>query len=112
METVAIMLSIIGLVGFFSYLATQFKTRDDGGTRWAGAVKVLFNTVAFTLALLLPFAGMEIASVNEWEGLETVLTVALIPTVFTYMIYLFYLLMVYAEDAFNFIKSDKIDRRR
>lgn len=111
MESVAIMLSLIGLVGFFSYLATQFKTKSEEGPRWNSAVKVLFNTVAFTLALLLPFAGLEIANINEWEGLETVLSVALIPTVFTYMIYLFYLIILYAEDVFNFIKSDSLDRR-
>jgi len=112
MESIAIILSIVGLTSVFAYLATQFKTGSEGGTKWGSVMKALFNTVAFTLALLLPFAGMQIAANNSWSSLETLMQVSLIPTVMTYLIYMFYLIMVYAEDAFNFIKSDPIDRRR
>jgi len=111
MESIAIILSIVGLTSVFAYLATQFKTGSEG-SKWGSVMKALFNTVAFTLALLLPFAGMQIAANNSWGSLETLMQVSLIPTVITYLIYMFYLIMVYAEDAFNFIKSDPIDRRR
>lgn len=110
MESVAIMLSLIGTAGFFAFLAAQVKI-ENVDNKWNTAVKTFFNTVSFTLVLLLPFAGLQVASNQGWSSLETIMGVALVPTVFSYMIYLFYLVMMYAQDVFNYVKSDKIDRR-
>lgn len=101
MEALAIIMSIIGVAGFFGYLASQFKTSNEGGTKYGSVMKILFNSVAFTIVLVLPIAGMQIAANQDWNNLQTIMQVTLIPTVFTYLLYLLYLVIVYSEDAFG-----------
>lgn len=110
MESVAIMLSLIGTAGFFAFLAAQVKI-ENVENKWNTALKTFLVTVSFTVVLLLPFAGLQVASNQGWDNLETVMNVALVPTVFSYIVYMFYLVMMYAQDVFNYIKSDSIDRR-
>lgn len=107
MESMAITLSIIGVIGFLSFLATQFKTEREGGTKWGGIMKILFNSVAFTLILVLPVLGMQIASNQGWSNLESLMQISMLPVGLTYVIYLFYLIMVYSEDAFEAITGRK-----
>jgi len=101
METVAITLTLLGTVGTLFYIGSKFKTSDEGGTKYGAIYKVLFNTIAFTIALTLPFAGMEIAALNEFEDLQALMGLTTVPLLITYILYLVYLFLAYGEDMYR-----------
>jgi len=108
METVAIILALLGTSGLLAYLSSQFKS--EGGSKYAAVMKILFNATSFTLLLLVPAAGLVIAESISSSGLKTILTVSLIPTVFLYIVFVFYLIWEYLSGLINVVSGgDRIE---
>jgi hypothetical protein len=110
METVAITLALLGTSGLLAYLSSQFKSTSEGGSKYASVMKILFNATSFTLLLLVPAAGLVIAESISSSGLNTILTVSLIPTVFLYVVFVFYLIWEYLSGLINVVSGgDRIE---
>jgi hypothetical protein len=110
METVAIILALIGTSGMLAYLGSQFKSSSEGGSKYASVMKILFNATSFTMLLSVPVAGMAIADSISIEGLQEIMTLALIPVVFLYIVFVFYLIWEYLSGLINVVSGgDRIE---
>jgi len=109
METVAIILALLGTSGMLAYLASQFKSE---GSKYASIMKILFNSSSFLVLLTVPFAALSIASSNSLQGLKQISQVAVVPTVFLFVVFVFYLIWQYLEDLVGAVSGSKSDIRQ
>lgn len=103
METVAIIISLLGTSAMIAYLGSQFKSGSEGGSKYAAVMKVLFNSISFVTLLLVPVAGLTISDSINVDGLSTVMSVSLIPVVFLFIVFVFYLLWQYLTDIIHML---------
>jgi len=109
METVAIILALLGTSGMLAYLSSQFKSSSDGGSKYAAIMKILFNATSFTMLLSVPVAGMAIADSISNEGLQQIMTLSLIPVVFLYIVFVFYLFWEYLSSIVKVVSGSKTE---
>jgi len=105
METVAIVLALLGTSLTLGYLGSQFKSSSEGGSKYAAVMKVLFNAVSFTTLLSVPVAAMAVAERIGSTDLKTVATVAVIASVFLYIVFIFYLMWEYLSDLIRVVSG-------
>lgn len=98
METVAIIGSLLGTSALLLYMSSQFKTSQDGGSKYGSVMKILFNAISFVVLLLVPAAGLTVADSTGIEGLSTIMGLSMVPVVFLFVIFVFYLLWQYFSD--------------
>jgi len=109
METLAIILSLLGTSAMLAYLASQFKSGENGGSRYAAVMKIFFNATSFTLLLGVPVSGMVVAESISSSDLSTIMTVSLIPTVFLYVVFIFYLFWEYLSDLVRVVSGSNTE---
>ena len=105
METLAIITALLGTSAVLAFLGSQFKSSKDGGSKYAAVMKVLFNAISFTNLLFVPVAAMVIAERISSSGLKTVATTAMIPLVFLYIVFVFYLMWEYLSDLVRVVSG-------
>lgn len=98
METVAIVMSLLGTSAMLAYIANQFKSSDDGGSQYASVMKVLFNAISFTVLLFVPAAGLAISESISNSALQNIMSASFVPVVFLFIVFVFYLLWEYLSD--------------
>lgn len=101
METVAIIMSLLGTSAMLAYIANQFKSSDEGGSKYAAVMKVLFNAISFTVLLFVPAAGFAISESISINGLQNIMSASFVPVVFLYIVFVFYLIWEYLSDLFR-----------
>ena len=105
METVAIVLSLLGTSAMLAYLASQFKSSQDGGSRYAPVMKIFFNATSFTMLLGVPVAGLVVSDSISSQGLSQIMSLSLVPLVFLYVVFVFYLLWEYLSDLVRVVSG-------
>jgi len=105
METVAIILSLLGTSAMLAFLASQFKSGSDGGSKYAAVMKILFNSVSFTMLLFVPVAGLATASQAGLTQLESLMGASVIPVGFLFVVFVFYLLWEYLSDLIRVVSG-------
>jgi len=105
METVAIILALLGTSTVLAYLGSQFKSSSEGGSKYASVMKVLFNAISFTNLLFVPVAGLVIAERITSSGLETIMKTAMIPVTFLFIVFVFYLMWEYLSDLVRVVSG-------
>jgi len=98
METIAIILSLLGTSGLLLYMSSQFKTSQDGGSKYGSVMKILFNAISFVVLLLVPAAGLAIADSTTIDELSSIMGLSMVPVVFLFVIFVFYLVWQYFSD--------------
>jgi len=98
METVAIIISLLGTSAILAYISSQFKSSSEGGSKYASVMKILFNAISFVVLLLVPGAGIVIADSTSLPGLKTIMATAQIPVMFLFVVFVFYLLWEYFSE--------------
>lgn len=101
METVAIILGLLGTSAMISFLASQFKTSDEGGSKYGAVMKVLFNSSAFIVLLTVPLAVRATAVKLGNSSLETIANISFIPVLFLFVVYVFFLVWANLTDVVN-----------
>lgn len=112
MEYIAIILALLGSIYLIQRFANQFKTTEDGGTKYGSIMKILFNSIAFIVLLAVPITGMQIAENTGHNGLYEILQLSAVPIVFLFIVYIFVTLWIYLEDLVKIMagKSSEMDQ--
>jgi len=105
METVAIILSLLGTSAMLAYLASQFKSSQDGGSRYAPVMKIFFNATSFTMLLSVPVAGLVVSDSISSQGLSQIMILSLVPIYILYVVFVFYLLWEYLSDLVRVVSG-------
>lgn len=109
METLAVVTALLGTSAMLAYLSSQFKSAGEGGSKYGSVMKILFHATSFTLLLTVPVAGLVIADSLSISGLPNVLVVSLIPTVFLYIVFVFYLIWEYLSGLVKVISGSNTE---
>jgi len=98
METVAIIMSLLGTSALLAYISSQFKSSSEGGSKYASVMKILFNAVSFIVLLFVPAAGLAISESISVNGLKSIMSASFVPVVFLFIVFVFYLMWEYLSD--------------
>lgn len=114
MEYIAFVLSLLGVVYVLQRFANQFKTSDDGGTKYGSIMKILFNSSAFIILLAVPVLGMQIAENTGHTEINSILGLSMVPLVFLFIVYVFVTLWIYMEDLVKIMtgKNSEMDQNQ
>lgn len=107
METVAVILALLGTGFGLTYIGKQFKTTDEGGNKYGAVMKILFNTMSYFTFLTVPFAALTIADSVSVPGMKQVVSAAIVPIGFLTIIYVFYLLWSYLDNIIELMSGRK-----
>lgn len=106
MESIAIVFSLLGTSAMLAYIAQQFKSSSEGGSKYASIMKIFFNAISFTVLLFVPISGLIIAESTSIGDLGALMTVSLVPVVFLYIVFVFYLLWEYLSDLIRVMSGN------
>lgn len=98
METLAIVVSLLGTSAMLAYISSQFKSSDEGGSKYASVMKILFNAISFVVLLFVPAAGLAIADSIAISALTNIMSASFVPVVFLFIVFVFYLIWEYLSD--------------
>jgi len=105
MEELAIIISLLGTSAMLAYLASQFKSSQEGGSKYASVMKIFFNATSFTMLLAVPVSGLVISDSISSQGLSQIMSLSLVPVVFLYVVFVFYLLWEYLSDLIRIVSG-------
>lgn len=105
METVAIVLSLLGTAFMLAYIGNQFKSSSDGGSKYASVMKLLFNVMSFFTVMTVPIAGLAIADSISISGLNSIMSISFVPIGFLMIVFVFYLIWEYLSDLIRIVSG-------
>jgi len=105
METVAIVLSLLGTAFMLAYIGNQFKSSSDGGSKYASVMKLLFNVMSFFTVMTVPIAGLAIAESISISGLADIMGISFVPIGFLMIVFVFYLIWEYLSDLIRIVSG-------